>query len=97
MNITRREALTVGAGATLSLLAATGLGLNATGHTYRGVRYRILANDGLELNGTIVDRMVFSRVDGRYVSHLLCYSDHRDPMQLARGLIDGRHDRLFEL
>jgi hypothetical protein len=65
--------------------------------TYRGVRYRVLGGDLLELDGQAVDPMAFSQVGGRYVSHLLCYSDTRDPVTLVRGLIDGRHDRLFDV
>jgi hypothetical protein len=49
------------------------------------------------LDGQAVEPMAFSQVGGRYVSHLLCYGDTRDPVTLVRGLIDGRHDRLFDL
>jgi hypothetical protein len=95
--MTRREALMVGGGLAVSLLAATGLAdlTSVTGGSYRGVHYRVLA-DRLELNGVPVDAMAFDRIGDRYVSHLLCYSDSRDPITLVRGLIDGRHDRLFD-
>jgi hypothetical protein len=102
MNMTRREALTVGVGAALALAGAAGLtsiassAVTAEG-TYRGVRYRVLAGDVLELDGQAVDSMAFGQVGGRYVSHLLCYSDTRDRVTLARRLIDGQHDRLFQL
>jgi hypothetical protein len=100
--VTRREALTVGAGAALAIVGAAGLTSIATSAvtaegTYRGVRYRVLGGDLLELDGQAVDPMAFGQAGGRYVSHLLCSGDTRDPVTLVRGLIDGRHDRLFDL
>jgi hypothetical protein len=100
--VTRREAISVGAGAALALAGAAGLtriassAVTAEG-TYRGVRYRVLTGDLLELDGQAVDPMAFGQVGGRYVSHLLCYSDTSDPVTLVRGLIDGRSDRLFDV